>query len=492
MNRLFLLALTFVAIFKTLGIAADTTHLSAKNVHQKYQAFKAELGPQSNEEFIQSVQKSVPGFFVRYPETLEERWRLGQIPEPFSQSPIVPPSPVIYWDTYDDDTPEYQAQVVIDELIRRDLDSHFIKAILYKESNDVVNNLARLNNLQQLHLVSANVDVEGLKHLSEMPALSYFHFATEKLSVPEVEQIARSKTIRELRMSIPLGSETPATELLRPLQKMTNLRTLCIPGGDLDEEALQVIAGIPFLESLEIENVIIPRDGLNHLARMRFLRHFSSKRLRTIREEVMSDTYRFNRVEGGYPDDIECVDYSPLKRIPTLKSLTLSQNLRSDQIRKYGLSELTQLQEICNCPRLDHPLVFELNKLPKLETIRFSGNKRHYKSLEFSQQLPGLKKMEIGWVSIPDAELAQYLAYLPEHQQLQELQINSLWVSYQPSPGGEQIPSYVSVDTLKPLSEIPELRILRFNPTGISTEQAAFFDGINRDDHPVRILKLER
>jgi hypothetical protein len=131
-------------------------------------------------------------------------------------------------------------------------------------TSDHVKSLSTIRSIETLEIEGKPTLDLSIAELSDLPHLKYlklYLLDSSDVSPTMIEQIGKLKSLWSLDLYLEFDAKIPP-RAFAPLQNLDSLDMLSILGGDIGDEALEVIARIPHLRSLQLNVFEITDKGL--------------------------------------------------------------------------------------------------------------------------------------------------------------------------------------------------------------------------------------
>lgn len=116
---------------------------------------------------------------------------------------------------------------------------------------------ASMPHLEQLHLVDIEIDDDFLANLSTSRSLWLLNLGGGGFSEKGVAALSECQTLTQLRLVIPGVGDSFANAV----SFAKSLRQVHLIGGAITDNGLQLLACLPFLESLYLDGTVVSEDG---------------------------------------------------------------------------------------------------------------------------------------------------------------------------------------------------------------------------------------
>ncbi|MCA9025243.1 MAG: hypothetical protein KDA86_08535 [Planctomycetaceae bacterium] len=136
-------------------------------------------------------------------------------------------------------------------------------------SDDDLQYLGDLPNLEGLQIRSSHLTGDGLQHMAQLIKLERLVLQTPKLTDNSLEHLVKLKSLQDLRIETPLLTDVG----LQHLEGAIWLQELHVSGGTVSEDGMQNLAGISTLAVLSLNNVEFKGDPFQPLAERGNIRH---------------------------------------------------------------------------------------------------------------------------------------------------------------------------------------------------------------------------
>jgi hypothetical protein len=130
-------------------------------------------------------------------------------------------------------------------------------------TDESMETIAKLPNLQHLRLRLSPIGDEGLKRLSTMQSLWYLNLPHAKCTAEGIGALSAIPRLRQLR----LGSTELGNDVTREIATITSLRGVHLIGIAVTDEGLKTLAAMPHLESLYLDDSAVTEAGWDWLFR---------------------------------------------------------------------------------------------------------------------------------------------------------------------------------------------------------------------------------
>ena len=140
-------------------------------------------------------------------------------------------------------------------------------------TNEGLQNLSGLRNLQELRLVGTPVTDEGLKHLKGLPKLTYLNLDGTQVGDAGIAHLAGLTNLRHLSLQNTQVTGRAFPEMIA----FQHLDILVLTGTSITDEQIPYLTGLPELEDLYLGRTQITDGCVPHLARLKQLRLFDYK-----------------------------------------------------------------------------------------------------------------------------------------------------------------------------------------------------------------------
>jgi len=281
-------------------------------------------------------------------------------------------------------------------------------------TDEGLEHLSELTNLESLSLVDTQVTEESLAHLENLTRLEFL-----ELSGPNVTDAGMDHLKGLANLEVLLLDDTKVGDAgLEQLRELHNLRVLGLWNTEVSDAGLRHLAALTSLETLRLGKNRVSSVGIKHLTDLARLQKLN-----------LSDTL---------------VDDTGLKHVSALLNL-YELDLRRTQITDAGLEHLkglrnlqdldlqgtkisdSGLENFKNLPILRHlsladtdvrgPGLRHLRGLPELECLMLHGTELSEGGLESLRDLPNLRELYLDNTNVTDADL-EYLESLSNLESL--------------------------------------------------------------------------
>lgn len=124
-------------------------------------------------------------------------------------------------------------------------------------SSQAATAFASMPHLEQLHLIDTKIDDDFLANLSTSRSLWLLNLGGTGFTEKGVKALSKCQTLRQLRIVIPGVGNSFASAV----SFAKTLRQVHLIGGAITDDGLQLLACLPFLESLYLDDTVVSEDG---------------------------------------------------------------------------------------------------------------------------------------------------------------------------------------------------------------------------------------
>jgi hypothetical protein len=164
--------------------------------------------------------------------------------------------------------------------VRRVLGPDFFDTVTYvrlqgEQCDDAsLQGACRLPSLEELIVVNTNVTDAGAEDLRQLKNLRSLDLRLNRITCRPLRHIGGMSEMRELKLAMTLSPVPLRDEDRAFLERPTKLEKLMLPSADLTAAWLVYIEELTNLKSLELYDMAITADGLDHLKRLSKLTAF--------------------------------------------------------------------------------------------------------------------------------------------------------------------------------------------------------------------------
>lgn len=228
-----------------------------------------------------------------------------------------------------------------------------------------------LDRVEMLDLFDTSVTDKGIVELARAESLEEIAISSDKLSSAALQVLARLPSLRSLQIH---RGPRIGDEGLRSLSKCVNLRELYLRGTSITDAGLSHIGSLPHLWSLVLDDTGISDTGCAAITKLPKLSLLSLNRTRVtgIRLAGLRDNEYFNL----YLEETRVTDEAVMTlagRLTKLKLISLNETQTGDPAAK-ALSKLKRLDDVrLSGTRLSDDGLAAFTGHPSLEVIYVEG-----------------------------------------------------------------------------------------------------------------------